>query len=272
MKLAIVILNYNTYEMTLKMVDSLFKVVSRETEIVVVDNKSSNESSAVLKNASEEKNFTFIQSEVNGGYAKGNNIGITYSQKQNAEYVLVANNDILIDTPEVLDSLVKFMDSNPKVGAVSPRLLERDGRKSPPIYYKKPNFWDLSFGMISYRKKRFKQDDLGTYRVYAPRGSFMLLRNSSLMKIGNLDERTFLYYEEPILAERLAKEGFECWHYGDAVVTHLGSETIDNHITKGKKLDSLCGSYRHYLKNYRGFSKVQVWICEKIRRLVASRH
>ena len=100
----------------------------------------------------------------------------------------------------------------------------------------------------------------------------MLLRNSSLMKIGNLDERTFLYYEEPILAERLAKEGLECWHYGDAVVTHLGSETIDNHITKGKKLDSLCDSYTYYLKKYRGFNSVQRWICEKIRRLVASRH
>lgn len=271
MKLAVVILNYNTYQMTLEMVDSLRKVIPQDAQIVVVDNKSTNESSLVLAKESNKKGFVFIQSDSNKGYAAGNNIGITYTQEKNSEYVLVANNDILIESSDVLDSLIGFMDENLNVGAVSPRLLERDGKKSPPIYYKKPSFWDLSFGMISYRRKRFEQNDLLTYKVYAPRGSFMLLRNSSLREIGNLDTSTFLYYEEPILAERLAKINAECWHYGKSYVTHLGSETIDNHITKGRKLNALCDSYEYYLKAYRSFNSLQVWICKTIRRLVASR-
>lgn len=272
MKLAIVILNYNTYKMTLDMINSLSSVIPNETVIIVVDNNSTNESDEILKKNSQTHNYVYIHSDNNGGYAKGNNIGIKYAQEIGAEYVLIANNDILINSANVLVSLISFMDNNSSVGAVSPRLLERDGRKSPPIYFKKPDFWDLSFGMVAYRKERYKRDDLGIYKVYAPRGSFMLLRNSALEQVGNMDENTFLYYEEPILAERLEKAGYECWHYGEVVVTHLGSETIDNHIAKGKKLDSLCNSYSHYLKHYREFSDAKVWICGKIRRLVAARH
>lgn len=269
---AIIILNYNTYQMTLELIQNLQDKFGRETAIIVVDNNSPNESACVLREASEEKGFVFLESKENGGYAKGNNIGILYAQKEGYPYVLVSNNDVLVQSPDTLEVLENVMKKNPNIGAVSPKLVERDGRKSPPIYYRVPSFWDLTFGMFAYRKKRYQQDDTQSYQVYAPRGSFMLLRNNMLKKAGNFDESTFLYYEEPILAERLRKVGGICWHCGETEIVHLGSETIDYSISKKSKLNALCQSYSHYLKNYRHLGKIRTWLCIFFRRGAAFRH
>lgn len=271
-KTAIIILNYNTYQMTLELVHNLDEKFGNEADIIVVDNASPNESAQILKKESEEKGFIFLESKENGGYAKGNNIGIRYAQKNGYLYVLISNNDVLIQSSETLRKLEDVMKHNPKIGAVSPKLVERDGRKSPPIYYRVPSFWDLTFGMLAYRKKRYQQDDTKSYQVYAPRGSFMLLRNSILKKAGNFDESTFLYYEEPILAERIRKVGGICWHCGETEIVHLGSETIDYSINKKFKLDSLCQSYEHYLRSYRNLGKIRIRLCILFRRSAAFRH
>lgn len=272
MNTAIVILNYNTYQMTLDYVENLIENFGNQVKIIVVDNASTNESAEVLERESENRGFIFIPNKINGGYAQCNNIGIEYAQKLGMKYVLVSNNDVLIRSENTLQILENILNENPEIGAVSPKLVERDGRKSPPIYYKVPSFWDLTFGIFHYRKIRYQQNDEKSYQIYAPRGSFMLLRNSMLKKCGNMDENTFLYYEEPILAERLLSVGGKCWHCGDTEIVHLGSETIDKNTNKKFKIDTLCNSYRYYLRVYRKMGRIKLAICVLLRRIVASRH
>lgn len=267
-ELAIIILNYNTYEMTLNLVKSLEKKASKEIfEIIVVDNASPNESAQKIKEAAEKSNaFIFLRSSSNDGFAAGNNIGLRYAQKKGFLYSLVINNDIEIDSFHQIEKMIELMRINARVGAVSPRIVGKDGKKDPPIYFSKPNFWNLSFGVVVNYKRRYEFDENRNVQIYAPRGSCMLLRNNMLEKIGFLDEKTFLYYEEPILAERLAGIDGECWLCGDSCVVHNHAVTISKSINKKRIIDYVLKSYSYYLREYRKFNFIKIHICLAIRK------
>lgn len=267
MKLAIVILNFKTYEMTLKLIENIAHIIGeRDVEIVVVDNASPNESSAVLSAQSiASRQFTFIRNSQNAGYAAGNNIGIKYAVENGAEYILISNNDIEIESYECISKMIQLMEQNKKIGAVSPRIISKDGKKDPPLYFERPTIWDMTFGIVSTHKKRFKYNELKNQKIYAPRGSFMLLRTSDMVSIDYLDEGTFLYYEEPILAEKLNKIEKECWLCGEAMVVHNHGKTISTSIKKRNTCKILCKSYKHYLKEYRHFNPFVRWMCVRFR-------
>lgn len=74
------------------------------------------------------------------------------------------------------------------------------------------------------------------------------------------------------MAERLLSVGGKCWHCGDTEIVHLGSETIDKNTNKKFKIDTLCNSYRYYLRVYRKMGRIKLAICVLLRRIVASRH
>lgn len=268
-KLAIIILNYCTFQMTVSLTDHLSKICPDDMcEIIVVDNASPNESAKELEAASENgEKFVFLKNAQNSGYAAGNNVGLKYAAENGFAYSLVINNDIEIENFRILESMIRLMDENEKIGAVSPRIVGKDKKKDPPIYFKKPTFWDLSFGIRANQKQRYAFDEKRNVRIYAPRGSCMLLRNSALKQVDYLDEYTFLYYEEPILAERLEAIHSECWLCGSSVVIHNHAVTIKKAINKKKIIDTVARSYRYYLSEYRKFNWVQVKICVLIRRL-----
>ena len=268
-ELAIIILNYSTYEMTINLVNTLVQICPHDTcKIIVVDNASSNESAVKLQEeANNTNNFVFLESKNNGGYASGNNIGLRYAVKHGYRYSLLLNNDIEIDSYNQIQNMLELMEADKCIGAVSPRIVGKDGKKDPPIYFKKPTYWDLSFGIRRNNKERYKFDENRNVRIYAPRGSCMLLRNVGLKTIDFLDERTFLYYEEPILAERLERIGGECWLCGFSQVIHNHAGTISKTTNKKRIADTVIKSYRYYLKEYRKFNAVQIASCALIRRL-----
>lgn len=268
-KTAIIILNYNTYNLTIDLVEKLIHICPQDRyQIIVVDNASPNESAEVLsKKAKIDNEFIFIKSDKNGGYAAGNNIGLRYSVQQGFKYSLVINNDIEIDSYEQFENMIELMEKDISIGAVSPRIVGKDGKKDPPIYFKKPSFWDLSFGIKANNKQRYQFNENRNVRIYAPRGSCMLLRNEDIELIGFLDEHTFLYYEEPILAEQLVKIGKSCWLCGKSKVVHNHAVTISKAINKKKIIETITNSYRYYLSNYRNFSQIQVTICLMIRKM-----
>lgn len=268
-ELAIIILNYNTYQMTIDLVNSLSKICQAGSyEIIVVDNASPNASAIMLqKEEARNKRFTFLKSKTNGGYAAGNNVGLKYAAEKGFKYSLVLNNDIEIDSYEQIQKLIDLMSQDSNIGAVSPRIIGKDGKKDPPIYFKKPSFWDLSFGIKINNRQRYAFDENRNVRIYAPRGSCMLLKNEALKEVNYLDEFTFLYYEEPILAERLAKINSECWLCGDSCVIHNHAVTISKAINKKKIIQTISRSYKYYLSKYRKFNALQVLVCVLIRKI-----
>ena len=268
MKIGIVILNYKTYEMTISLAKQLHEKVNiDDTEIIVVDNNSPNDSSEKLAEYAAQGLYIFIRNDINAGYASGNNIGIKYAVNHGAEFILVVNNDIIISSEDVIDRMIKLMDYNSQIAAVSPRIVDAQGKHDPPIYFKRPNFYDLTIGMVAFQRERFKFNEYTNCKIYAPRGSCMLLRASAMKSIDYLDENTFLYYEEPILSERLDEKHYECWHCGEAEVIHNHAVTISSSFSKRKIAKNVCTSYSYYLKKYRKYKKLTRLVCVIVRYL-----
>lgn len=269
MKISILILNYNTYELTLNLISSLKDTLTTvQFDLIVVDNGSNNESKEELRFASEKMGFVFLYNTNNLGYAAGNNVGLKYACEHGADYILLSNNDIEINSEEQIKKMVALIESNKRIAAVSPRIIDKNGKKDPPIYFARPSFWDYSFGIIGFNKKRMRFNEDINSKIYAPRGSFVLLRANALKEIDYLDENTFLYYEEPILAERLMKKGFECWLCGEAYVVHNHAATINKTIDKKTVLSLLQQSQKYYLSEYRKFNKFKIWLCLFFRKVI----
>lgn len=267
----IVILNYNSYELTNMLIDNIHDTISYDNyHIVVVDNCSTNDSATKIAQFCdnlERRNVTLIAGLNNGGYAAGNNIGIKQAELLGAEYVLVVNNDVIFTEPKTLDILVYAFEHGENVGAVTPKLMKPDEHEDPPIYYKRPSAWELSFGYYSYVKEKFKQH-LGDYnQIYAPRGSCMMLKTSVMRKIDYLDEHTFLYYEEPILAEKLIKIQNIVLYVGAVSVIHNHAQTISSNLKSKFVLSHIAKSMRFYLKEYRKFSWLTTEMCVCVKKI-----
>ena len=95
MKVFVILVNYNGCKDTLECINSLLKVKYSKMKIIVVDNASSDESVSELKKYDEK--ITLMISPANGGFSKGNNIGIKYALKEGADYILLLNNDTIVD-------------------------------------------------------------------------------------------------------------------------------------------------------------------------------
>lgn len=251
-KVSIIILNYNTYSESIKLAEMLYECLEYSNyEIIIVDNNSTNESDGKLQQYAKYKKCIYIHNEKNLGYAAGNNVGIKYAINNGAKYSLIINNDIEILDVHFLRKLVKFMEDGNGVAAVSPAVIKMDMTEDLPNSFR-PNFWDLSFGCVAFSQKRKKQSLYDNMKVYKVKGCCMLLNNKDITSINYLDEDTFLYYEEDILAERLLNIYKECWSVRTAKVLHNHCKTVMSTIKKDGIISNSLKSYEIYLTKYRG--------------------
>lgn len=261
-ELSIVILNYNTWEDTVVEVERCHNILSVSyNDIIVVDNASTNESAEKLTEYSKEKQITLLLSEKNNGYAAGNNLGLRYSFDKGYKYAFIMNNDIEFSNNKLAYNMIEIMKKDSNIAVINSDILSPDGymfnRDSV-----RPSFWDYTLGIISYRKKGRKIKDLGGYGyVYRPQGCCMLLDVIKVHEIDYLDEHTFLYVEEPILAERLLKKNYRCACYIEQQIVHNHSVTVKSTFQKKKIRKMNNESLKYYLTVYRGFGKLKAKIC-----------
>lgn len=132
----VVVLNYNNYEETIGCVNSLLTQKNVIMHIVIVDNGSQNQSYNELNESYKNSiNVTVLQSTVNLGYAKGNNIGIKYLKKKGFENIFVSNSDLCFMSENVLYNLVN--DKGTGVGLVNPIIKNPNGTVDQRVAYKK---------------------------------------------------------------------------------------------------------------------------------------
>lgn len=210
MNSCIIILNYNDGKRAAELALTLAEY-QVPNHIVLVDNCSTDDSFQLMSSmTSELAKIHVIQTDKNGGYAKGNNFGIRYALANfEADYIFVANPDIMV-TEQTLSAILSAMAAHPQYGAMS--CLVNQGYN----VWKLPGF----FGMIeslfliwfnldkcSIKKKlAASTNDLETVGVVE--GSFFCLSAGAYCCCKGLDERTFLYVEENILARRLKSAGY----------------------------------------------------------------
>ena len=258
---AVVIFNYMSWKDTLNeaiIVHDLFGF--QWSQIIIVDNCSPNESKKELSKK-DIGDYVFIASDKNKGYAAGNNIGLRYANKKGFKYAWILNNDIVICDQSVLDKMLGIMQRDSSIGVINPDILDPNGK----VYNrdsKRKNLFDFTLGLYSYKNKGRCVKDLGGYGyVYRPQGCCMMVDLSKMVKIKFMDEKTFLYCEEFILAERLLKHKWKCACATDVSVIHNHSKTVKSAFDKWSIIKIQLKSFNYYLKRYRKYNFVSRAVC-----------
>jgi len=252
-KVSIVILNWNGKKHLEKCLLSIKKVSYSPLEVIVVDNASSDGSSEMVKKDFPEA--LLVVNKKNLGYSGGNNIGI---RKSTGDYIFILNNDTEV-SKDFLDPLVLAFEKDTTLGCVQPKLLYG----SDHMLLNAVGSYFTSTGFLyhyGYRKKA----DLKQYNVpltiYSAKGAAMLLRKSTLKKVGLFDEDFFIFFEETDLCHRLWLAGYKIVYIPDSIIYHY--EAVDtNRQMKDYTRNYL--SFRNricsFIKNLQGINILKIF-------------
>lgn len=245
---SIITVNYNGYEDTCALIESLRSKESFPYELIVVDNASQRNEAALLQK--NDPDMTVIRSEENLGFAGGNNLGLSYAR---GNYILFLNNDIEIDAP-FLEQMVNCFKKDPTIGIVSPKI--KYGSAKQVIQY--AGFAPLSpvtlrNWIIGTGEVDTGQYDVPSYTAYA-HGACMMTTWEVLHKVGPMSEVFFLFYEELDWSQRVKRAGYTIWYEPSAVVFHKEGMSI----SKGTPLRNyylVRGRLLYARRNCRGMEK-----------------
>ncbi len=242
----LIILNYNTSQAVIdlyRQIGTLRRDLACSPIFLVIDNASRPEETARLGAFfANRPDVHLILSPTNGGYACGNNLGLKKAVELGLEYCIIANSDIAFLTVDFLEQLVQAARTLPNCGLIGPRVVLPDGRPQGPL----PETGVLN-GVIPWPSARCDQ----TSSVYATVGCCLFGPTTVFNLLGFLDENTFLYREEIILAERLRQHGL-FWYYLPAVVVrhdHVRKMAATKTILLHKKFEAESTVY--YFRHYR---------------------
>jgi GT2 family glycosyltransferase len=266
----VVILNYGTFDLTIKLIEELRVCMEYANfSIMVVDNYSPNESAEILKEKSAEMGFIFFANKTNAGYAAGNNIGIRYGIEHGFAYIWILNNDVELREKNILMNMVLKAEGNLRIGCVGPKIYTLDGTICAP-YCRRPTFWSMTVGIAL--EKKYRQQYINSSReVYRVYGCCMLLKSKAMIDVDCMDERTFLYGEEDILAERMLAKRYISYYDAEVSVTHKESSSMKRMISDRKRLQirETRKSNELYLKEYRKYPIFARYLCHLTRSLIS---
>lgn len=226
MMLSILIVNWNTRDDLLRCLSSVFACPPAvDFEVLVVDNASGDDSAEAVGAAFPQ--VRLIVSPENLGFARGNNLAAAQAE---GEFLLLLNPDTWVHAG-ALERLVQYLDSQPRVGAVGPRLLNPDGSLQPSVYRLPTLFrewWRLFHLDRLYAFSQYSRDFLAaatTHPVESLNGACLLLRREALAGMRLFDDDYFMYSEEVDLCDRLHRAGWELHWLPAAEVTHTGGQS-----------------------------------------------
>lgn len=199
-KISIIILNYNSAESTITLLDQLQMNVEREINYIVVDNDSSDDSQNLLSDYAASHKLVFIETGYNGGYAYGNNIGIANAEKNGSDFVLIMNSDITVQS-DIVTPLVDFMVSHEACGIVSPVLETSEGHIS---YGRRTHLGKIH--AFSEVVPEGKQDYVSVDAIV---GACYMVRMSAISLVGKLPESYYLNFEETEWCLRFKRQGYD---------------------------------------------------------------
>ncbi|MBK8100310.1 MAG: glycosyltransferase family 2 protein [Planctomycetes bacterium] len=229
--LSVVVLSWNTRELTLACLRALFAETPRHPrEVIVVDNGSQDDSADAIAAAFPQ--VRLLRNAENRLYAAGNNQGVAAAT---GEFVCTLNSDTEV-RPGALDQLVEFLRTHPEHGAVAPRLVDPDGTVQHacqrfPTWGSAlcfdswwGTFWPGSWIQDRYLMRDF--DHLTARDVPQPPGAVFVMRRDEWNRYGGLDEQLELFFNDVDLARRLWRDGRKIHYLASAeVLHHRGAST-----------------------------------------------
>lgn len=225
MELSIIIVNYKTPKLTKKCVESIKKFPPKFSyEVIVIDNSTDNV-----------------------GFAMGNNKGI---RKAKGKYILLLNSDTEVKKNS-LDKLIRFAKKRSDAGAVAPRLLNEDGSVQPSCF----NFPTIISSSEKYAPQNTQVVDIAVMAAF-------LITPKCLKKVGLLDEKYFMYFEDFDYCRRIKKFGLKVYYLVDSEVTHI-------HGASGGVNKSLIESAKKYYGVVGYYTQTFIlWLAQKCQKLL----
>jgi GT2 family glycosyltransferase len=250
------IINFNGNDNTLDCLRSLEKLHLADylLHVVVIDNGSENKF-IIPENSFTKLSLTVLRNENNIGFAGGHNMGVSYALAHDADYVMILNNDTVVDK-NILTELLKVIKKDKLAGIVTPKIYFAPGFEFHKDRYRKRELgnvfwyaggimdWDNVIGL----HRGVNEVDKGQYDMpeatnFAS-GCCMLIKSEVFKKVGLFDQRYFLYYEDSDFNLRTKNVGYSIRYTPKAVIWHKnagsaggsGSELQDYYITRNRLL------------------------------------
>jgi len=241
----VVVLNYNGRDLLPPCLDALQASDCPDLAIMLVDNASSDGSVDFMRQAYPK--VEVLENPENYYFSRGNNEGLRLALARRARYILVLNNDTLID-PACVSLLAEFMDSRPRAGACQPLLCFMDRPDLAASAGIRVGIagkaWDLACGEPAASLGR------EPFQVLGVTGGAMFLRASALRQVGMFCEEFQMYFEDVDLSLRLREAGWETWGVPSARVLHECSATTNRAGAWRRGYFCERNSYKVVLRNY----------------------
>ena len=235
MKIAIIILNYNSCTDCNKCIGFLQKQLGVEPEIIVVDNCSRDDDRKAIETLCREQGCTFIANSDNRGYNAGNNVGLRYAAEKGYEFALIANPDMEFPQTDYLASLIAKMKEDKDIVVCGSDIVDADGIHQSPMTME--GNWKGSFkwikDIVRKNKKNNTYDIIDNYNeshyCYKVSGCCFMIKTSFLKEINFFDEKVFLYCEEAILSRQVEIAGKRMYYLAttQAIHRHVKNEKGD---------------------------------------------
>lgn len=237
-RVSIILVNYNGWKDTVECINSLNQINYSNYEIIVVDNASVGDDLLQFQNY-EFSNVTFIKSAENLGFSGGNNLGIECALKSKSEYILLLNNDTVVQ-PDFLNIMVSKAEEN-SIGVVTPMIKYFD---------RKDTIWSAGGKISKIRASGFtygfnkNESELNRdfYCTFAS-GCCMLIKSEVIKNVGMLDTGYFLYLEDTDYSFRIINAGYKIYYAASSTIYHKVTSTT----SRDNKLLPLYYSVRNRL-------------------------
>lgn len=279
--LGIILVNYKSLDETVNYVQEQLSQISISNKIVIVNNAGGDKlnqqlverlDAELVTSTSEpvdtEKRVFVIAEPENLGYARGNNLGFEFLDKHfDTEWMLVSNNDLILEEDGVVEKLIEIGAGKSDVGVIGPHIRTPTGKSQSP--HRQLSIWThLIFPKLFYPVwaifqtfgfgKEVVQNASSGYH-FRIMGCFFLVRTAAFRECSGFDPTTFLYGEEMILSVRMRNRGFRTYYSAEQTVIHNHRQTTSSYLSKRNVKQQ---TLRSLLIYYRDYANQPSWACK----------
>jgi GT2 family glycosyltransferase len=255
MQLSVVILNYNVryfLELCVLSVQSALKDI--ESEIIVVDNNSSDGSCAMMQQRFPD--IKLIQNNDNLGFPKGNNLGVAQAK---GKYICILNPDTVV-AEDTFTKVLAFAERQMNLGVIGVKLIDGAGNFLPESKRGVPTAFVAFTKMMGLYKIRPKFELFGRYyaqhvqenqtaKVDILVGAFMFMERELYLELAGFDENCFMYSDDIDLSYRALLKGKSNYYFHETTVIHYkGESTIRDGVYMKRFQEAMNFFYKKHFK------------------------
>ncbi|MFH1954276.1 MAG: glycosyltransferase family 2 protein [Pseudomonadota bacterium] len=231
--ISVIVVSYNTADFLSACLSSIRDHGDPQTEIIVIDNASQDQSQDMVRHQFPE--VKLIVNQQNEGFARANNQA---ARECGSPYLFFLNPDTVI-RPGVFGSMIRYMESHPEVGLAGTRIINPDGSLEPSFEKHYPG-------------QRHAGKELRGLKgeIAWVLGASMIVRENIFRELGGFDERFFLYGDDQDLCLRVRKAGWILGYIKDATVIHWGGRSERGNLRANVWKKKLEAEIVFYKKNY----------------------